>query len=821
MTTRRWLLVALAAAAVLLFVGRALSGVYVDYRWYQALGAAEVWRARMGASIVLLLGSWVVATLFVFANLFAVRHSVVTLVLPRRIGGLEIGEEVPGRYLTVVAITISVVLGALLTIPLGDWSTFLAARSHAPFGERDPYLDVDLGFFVYWLPFELRLYTWTLISMFIVTALVLFLYALTPSLRWERGTLYVSAYVRRHVTVLAGVLLAMLAWSYRLDRYTLLSHGSGPDGAFTAIDHVVALPGSLILALVTLGAALVVIWSGWTGQIRMAFGAITGVLLLALIVRQVAPFAARRLDLGSVRQQREGPYLATRAGYTRRAFGVDRLLRADSSAGFASIAELARGVSVWDPGAITVAVERSRPVTVTGSSLGWHGTPAGVVADVPERVQPRGGWVVSHVLGSAADERGGLVLVAARGNETDDGRTLPPPVLVSDSAGGFVIVSDSTGSIAGARLDGALARISQAWSQQRPGLLFTDLPQPRPTVVDRRDLRERLAALAPFFTQGTVVTPIVLGDSLLWAVDLYAASSTYPLSRRIPIAGDARSYFQHAATALVNASTGAVRMVADSALDPVARTWVRRFPSLFTTTADLPPTLRAALPPPIDGAYAQAVAYGRYGTRNDSETPRHLPPPADGADSALITPDAPFVLPDGRTAVALPLVADQDQRVRGAILATGGATRGTMWLPLAAPGPRWASLIERLRAAPRDTSVAGDAPLVRGAVRAVPVAGELVFLQTEYAWRPQSAPSVARVTLAMGDSLRSAATLAPLVGVEPVTALPAAPVTETPDLRGNVDSLYRVMRDALRRGDFRAFGEAFDALGRLLGSAPR
>jgi hypothetical protein len=36
------------------------------------------------------------------------------------------------------------------------------------------------------------------------------------------------------------------------------------------------------------------------------------------------------------------------------------------------------------------------------------------------------------------------------------------------------------------------------------------------------------------------------------------------------------------------------------------------------------------------------------------------------------------------------------------------------------------------------------------------------------------------------------------------------------DFRSRADSLYRVMRDALARGDWSAFGRAFDALGGAL-----
>src|SRR5688572_1399717 len=107
MGPRRWIAIGVVAAALLLIAGREVAGVYVDYRWYAALGAVDVWRAQMANSLWLRTASGVIATLFVFANLYAVRHSVVSLVLPRRLANLEIGEEVPGRHLILAAAALS------------------------------------------------------------------------------------------------------------------------------------------------------------------------------------------------------------------------------------------------------------------------------------------------------------------------------------------------------------------------------------------------------------------------------------------------------------------------------------------------------------------------------------------------------------------------------------------------------------------------------------------------------------------------------------------------------------------------------------------
>ena len=113
-------MLALGVAAVLLLLGRALAESYSDYLWYDALGAGALWRMRMSAVATLKIGSAAAAGVFAFANLYAVRQSVVQLVFPRRLGNLEISEEVSGKYLMGAAIALSAVLAMLLAMPRAD-----------------------------------------------------------------------------------------------------------------------------------------------------------------------------------------------------------------------------------------------------------------------------------------------------------------------------------------------------------------------------------------------------------------------------------------------------------------------------------------------------------------------------------------------------------------------------------------------------------------------------------------------------------------------------------------------------------------------------
>jgi hypothetical protein len=112
-----------------------------------------------------------------------------------------------------------------------------------------------------------------------------------------------------------------------------------------------------------------------------------------------------------------------------------------------------------------------------------------------------------------------------------------------------------------------------------------------------------------------------------------------------------------------------------------------------------------------------------------------------------------------------------------------------------------------------------DVVQVRGPTKAIPVSAGLVFVQSVYGWHRQGGPpTLLRVAVVTGDTTRSGRTLADVAGMTGGRGSGAVPPQ---DFRGRVEALYDAMRAALERGDLRAFGDAYNALGELLGRAPR
>lgn len=847
------LIAAIAAAASLLLVGRGLSTLVVERAWYASMDAGALWREQLLATMVLKGVGWLVGSAFAFANLWAVRRTIRSIAVPTRVADLEFVQLLPPRRLLHVTLAAAAAVGVLLTLPLDDWTLLSAAWRGEAFSEYEGYFQRDLGFYVYWLPFEGALYTWALITIVVVTVLVTLLYSLTRSLRFEERQLIANHHVRRHLTVLGALVLLLLSWSYRLDAYEMLLWGSGFDGLFTAIDHRYTTRIDVALAVATFAAALIVLRTGWIGQVRAAFITVSLVLVGSLGLRQLGPEIVRSGALVDNRESIARDYEATRALFTRRAYGVETI-RFDTAANAAPADSVTRSVlltaaapeanlariAMWDA-AVLNDLRTSAEVPVTAvAAPAWQRGPTGPEAIVVTRttaVTPV--WDVRIVPGAMSGDRGAPILAR---HAALRGIALPEPLVAPGMLSHRLVETESPivlgavdradqgtpregpfrdRRVPAARLANSAARLAHAWATRDVSLLNEPAAGgASASVVMYRDVRQRLARLAPTLVQGSAITPIMDAGALVWAVDLYSASAHYPLSIRFALVGEPRSYFRHAATALVDAATGAVRLVRVDDPDPIATTWLDLVPALVLTADELPDALRARLPIPSDGALGSLRAFTRVGSRRTGHTPSYVPDSLPGAEPFPVA-----LTEDGAMAWSVPLVNEADQLV-GILEASGGVERRPRWRPIAEPLPRWSALTARLATAldsvTTEAATTADGPLVAGMIRVQVVAGRPWLVRPAYANESGALHLVAiaaasEVTAFAARSLDAIRRDGPpdLEGF-------FAPETPRTDAWRAAESrrLYDGMREALRRSDWIRFGATMDSLGRVLERTP-
>lgn len=812
---RRGLLAIVLACVLVLSVGRVWGAVIGDHAWFDALGFVDVWWWRTSVALTLKCGAGVLASLVMRAHLEAVRRSFVSVVVPGSIGNQEYTAAVPDRTISLVLWCIALAVGVLLTIPVDDWVLLANVLDARAIGESDPYFQYDLSFWTSWLPFEVQAYTWSLLSHAVMSLLTVAGYVLTRGIGTDGRAVRVTRHARRHVTVLGAMLLLLIAWSYRLDGFDRLVHGSGADGTFGFTDHRVGLPGGIVMQVIALAAAGVVTWSAWSRQPRAAIAAVTTVLLMALLLRQGMPLLADSVDGGEDPEAREQRYIGAGASYTRRAYEADRVVVA-LPADTASLVT----APVWDRATL--------PQAAPGRVAALHGWNAG--DDAPQAIAfttvRSGGllptWRPVTLDMSAADPR--------RARTNDAPSPVLPPLVVTDSGRGYAIVSDPAHRIAAPSIANLSARLAHAWNQQNPRLLFGKVPQPSPVLVTVRDVRERVAQLVPTLQGGSHVIPVLHADSLLWVLDLYAVSETYPLSQRVPLGDATVSAAQFAATALVNAHSGRVTLVTEAEPSLLARGMMRRYTRHVVRATSLPDGLRRSLPPRGDAIDLEASVAARFGSRavqDDTTAAARIGVPLDelalvrglSADSSVGSDDYVPVWMPARRAYALTSAAiDARGIVRGVIIAPGGVDRRTRWRASAA-GVAYDSVLRGVKETSDSLRQPGSlAGARRGTTRVLPGSGAPRFVTPFVTLRDGRPTQLAAVLL--GDGIRRV--VAPDMG----TAAVEWRSTGRPVGAGGAAAiLYRQMRDALVRGAWSEFGAAFEALGRSLGvprdSSPR
>jgi hypothetical protein len=132
-------------------------------------------------------------------------------------------------------------------------------------------------------------------------------------------------------------------------------------------------------------------------------------------------------------------------------------------------------------------------------------------------------------------------------------------------------------------------------------------------VLMRRNIRERVSALAPFLTYDPDAY-IVLGDDgrLSWIMDAFTVSDSYPYSTHYPLGNDLINYMRNSVKVVIDAYDGTTTFYVFDTDDPIVAAYRRIFPTLFKDASLMPPDLRKHVRYPELLLKLQAEVYGLY-----------------------------------------------------------------------------------------------------------------------------------------------------------------------------------------------------------------
>ncbi|QLE59408.1 UPF0182 family protein [Nostoc sp. TCL26-01] len=137
-------------------------------------------------------------------------------------------------------------------------------------------------------------------------------------------------------------------------------------------------------------------------------------------------------------------------------------------------------------------------------------------------------------------------------------------------------------------------------------MLFTRDFLPQTKVLFRRNIKQRIQAIAPFlkfdsdpYLIAADANPNDKGTKnyLYWIVDAYTTSDRYPYSDPN---SNGINYIRNSVKIVIDAYNGSVNFYIADAEDPIINTWSAIFPNLFQPLSSMPNTLRSHIRYPLD-----------------------------------------------------------------------------------------------------------------------------------------------------------------------------------------------------------------------------
>ena len=696
---RKVLVPTMITLAALLLVGSVFTSIWTDRLWYKSVGFSNVFGTIIGTRILLFAVFGVIFGAVVMANIilaFRLRPATVPM---RRDDPAYRYREALTPILRPVVIVLAIILTAITgSVAAGRWETFQLWRNSTPFGTKDPHFNKDISFYIFDYPW-LRFLTSYGFALIVVTVFaVLFVNYVYGGLRIAgRGPKFTRS-AQVHLSVLVGIGVLFRAVSYWLDRFGLAIDGGGLFDGIGYTDANARIPSKNILIAVAIVCALLffssIFLKGW-----MLPGIGLGLLALtSILIGGIWPAVMQSFQVKPSEPDKEGQYIARNITATRDAYDVSGVdVQSYSAKTTLTPTELTQSAEsrvstrLLDPTLIAPAFEQLQQVR------GYYSVPETLDVDryvLEGSEQPQDIIIAARELnltGLQASQRNwandhtvythGYGVIAARGNERGpQGQpvfvekdipptgelelTAAPRIYYGERSPDYSIVGRPAGAApievdiprGGAATSGDKANATQntfdgkggvpigsifsqalfAFKFGEPNIVLSSRVNSNSKILYDREPRDRVNKVAPWLTVDGDPYPAIVNGKVVWIVDGYTTSNSYPYSERrsldeatsdsltgngaqAVLPRDQVNYLRNSVKAVVDAGDGSVDLYQWDAKDPVLKTWMKVFPGVVKPKSEISAGLLAHLRYPVDLFKVQRDVLQRYHVK-DAQT---------------------------------------------------------------------------------------------------------------------------------------------------------------------------------------------------------
>ena len=576
--------IAFGILAVIVFALVSAAGIYTDWLWFRQLDFEVVFFTQIVGQIVAFLAGFVIMTLLASIGLMtAWRSRPVYLKMPDE-SPFQAYQQLLEGLKKVIMLGLPALLGVFGgLIAAREWQTAALWLNGGPFGVTDPQFGLDVGFFVFDLPFYGFAVSYVSGGIFLAALINAGVHLIFGGIRFSGREVTVSKPARIQLSILIATYFILQGLSLWLDQYGTATSAGELFTGVTYTDDNAVIPGLQILALISLAVAVAFIVTAVLGQWRVSIIATALMVASSLVLGGLYPWIVQTFQVVPNERTLEGPYLQKNIDATRVAYDLDKVEVVDYAANvipepgaLRNDARTTSSIRIMDPALVGDAFRQleqyrqyySFPNRLHVDRYAIDGETQDTVIAVRELNQAGLGdsqsWYNSSVVYTH-----GFGLVAAYGNKVDsDGKPLffqsgipnvgdlgdfEPRIYFGANSPTYSIVGAPDGAEplefdfpagegdsnetyttfngnGGPLVGNIFTRIAYSLKFQSEQILLSDAINPESQILYNRSPAERIAEVAPYLTVDTEIYPAVVDGRVKWIVDGYTTTTQYPYS---------------------------------------------------------------------------------------------------------------------------------------------------------------------------------------------------------------------------------------------------------------------------------------------------
>jgi uncharacterized membrane protein (UPF0182 family) len=645
----------LVSAIIFLALLSKTTGLIEKWLWMGQIGYAKVFWELLSIKWALFGIAFGCVFIYLWVNL-----RIVTRTRPAAVKAAP-GMWIPrglSRSMSAGIAAVPAVVFALTYYP--QWDTYLRFRWGGLFGETDPIFHLDIGFYLFRLPFYQLIQNGITALTFFALLIMIVAYLYFGVIQWgPRPYVNVRWPVAAHLSILLLLFVLNLAWGFYLDRYELLNSSRGVVYGMGYTDDHVTLVALWIMILSSLALGLLIVIGLLMRRFRIFLGGLGVYFALYFLLISVLPPLFQKYQVAPNELQLETPYLKSNIQLTRRAFNLDKIEEKTYPAlmdlkleDISRNQETIDNIRLWDWRPILETYRQTQEIRLYyqfydvdvdryRTEDGYHQVMLAARELAPELPEKARTWVNEYLQFTHGY---GLVMnfVSKKGSEGLPEyiiQNIPPVSLYNltveqpaiyygEKTPGFRIVATNVKEFdypkgnenvytrydgkGGIPLDTFWKRLLFAWTRADINILLTGYLAPESRIQIWRRVQERVSQIAPFLRLDKDPYLVLSDGKLYWIQDAYTVSDRFPYSEPYEKWFQRLNYVRNSVKVLIDAYEGSVRFFVADSLDPVLQLYRHSFPGVFNELKDLPEGLREHLRYPEDLFAIQAEMYRTY-----------------------------------------------------------------------------------------------------------------------------------------------------------------------------------------------------------------